>query len=527
MSRNTGTFNFAANFEGLLKAPLDAKQLVGTKADLISPATWNGSGSVWLYNGAIVSVGSDPITSNNGIYWLCDSLNYTSQCNWIKAGADGGVTGATNGIGMTNQKVYLNGVLTGNTNFNGGILGYSSHPAFSQNTQIVDKQYVDTIASGLRPKQAVSVATIVGQNINLGAGGFLVIDGVTTTNGMRVLVKNQTNATENGIYSANTGTWVRTADFDGTPSGEVISGSYMWVLSGNTNANEAWVLDTPDPIVIGVSDLNFVLFGNVQNIIGGTGINVSANTGTYIINFNGSGTTGNGLFWNSGISKIELSSSNQQIINAAITGASNGLHKSGVNVVLGGTLTGNTTIGGGSHSLSLGASGSILNVFNISGTTANISTTGNIGICANSTLSLYGSTISVNNLANYNANYCGVYGSRSLVDKEYVDNKVAASSNVLSVVNSSGTTYIATTLDSFIGVSGGTYVILPNPPKSGQRIIVSDICGNALYSQICIDGQGIRINDSSCTFATINTNYGSLTFVYNANSFWSGIGFVN
>ena len=84
MSRNRGTFNFAANYEVLTKAPLDARQKVGTLADLILPATWeDGDSNIWLYNGAIVSVGDDPISENNGIYFLKDADNYTVMSNWV------------------------------------------------------------------------------------------------------------------------------------------------------------------------------------------------------------------------------------------------------------------------------------------------------------------------------------------------------------------------------------------------------------------------------------------------------------
>lgn len=85
MGRNKGTFNFAANFEVLAKAPLDAKQLVGTKADLILPATWQDANSnVWLYDGAIVAVSSDSTPANNGVYRLSLATGYTNINNWIK-----------------------------------------------------------------------------------------------------------------------------------------------------------------------------------------------------------------------------------------------------------------------------------------------------------------------------------------------------------------------------------------------------------------------------------------------------------
>ena len=122
MSRNTGTFNFAANFEGLLKAPIDAKQLVGTYADLTLPGTWNASGTVWLYDGAIVAVASGV---GKGIYWLCDANNYTMTSSWVKAGSGSGagtLTGATNGLhlaGISGTSVALGGNLTSGTTING------------------------------------------------------------------------------------------------------------------------------------------------------------------------------------------------------------------------------------------------------------------------------------------------------------------------------------------------------------------------------------------------------------------------
>ena len=122
MSRTTGTFNFAANFEVLAKAPLDAKQLVNTYADLTSPLSWSGSSGVWLYNGAIVAVGSDPTPANNGIYYLCDATNYQMTCAWVKSSSvSGTVSGATNGLSVIDggTTVVLGGNLTSGTTISG------------------------------------------------------------------------------------------------------------------------------------------------------------------------------------------------------------------------------------------------------------------------------------------------------------------------------------------------------------------------------------------------------------------------
>jgi len=85
MARNKGTFNFAANFEILTKAPLDARLVVSNKADLIDPSIWvDTNNNVWLYKGLVASVTSDPSTINNGLYFLLDEANYTSYQYWLK-----------------------------------------------------------------------------------------------------------------------------------------------------------------------------------------------------------------------------------------------------------------------------------------------------------------------------------------------------------------------------------------------------------------------------------------------------------
>ena len=369
MSRNTGTFNFAANFEGLLKAPIDARQMVCTYADLTSPSSWSGSTGVWLYDGAIVVVASGV---DKGIYWLCDAANYTSTSSWVKAGTGSGtgtLTGATNGLHLVSSgtTVVLGGNLTSGTTISGqgihnlsltnidefqagrsggttvigfdstGILlshdysvvdlnngnvciAYQNNSICADSTGVIlttsggsvsltqnpsegliyggaytssnpnwipTKTYVDAIASGLVPKGAVTLATTTNLTNWNGSNftGVTTIDGVTTTNGMRVLVKNQVSSGQtNGIWVANTGTWTRATDFDGTPSGETVSGNYMWVLSGNTNAQSSWVLITPNPIYIGTTPLTFVLFNHVQDVqSGNAGIVVSAVTGTHYV----------------------------------------------------------------------------------------------------------------------------------------------------------------------------------------------------------------------------------------------------
>ena len=88
--------------------------------------------------------------------------------------------------------------------------------------------------------------------------GLLTIDGYTTVAGDRVLVKNQTDATQNGIYVADTGNWVRSVDFDG--STDAVQGTLVLVYGGAVGGNSVYQLTTAAPVP-GTSTLNFSVTG--------------------------------------------------------------------------------------------------------------------------------------------------------------------------------------------------------------------------------------------------------------------------
>lgn len=85
MARDKGTFRVSSNYEPQITAPFDARALVECKADLTSTTTWvQSDGSIWIYNGMIVSVNSDIEKSNNGVYFLNDKNHYTEETSWTK-----------------------------------------------------------------------------------------------------------------------------------------------------------------------------------------------------------------------------------------------------------------------------------------------------------------------------------------------------------------------------------------------------------------------------------------------------------
>ena len=137
------------------------------------------------------------------------------------------------------------------------------------------KGYADSIAQGLDIKQAVRVCTCNQGNIDLtSTTDPNPIDNVTLVDGDRILLIEQTDATENGIYvatnAANPSTWVRAPDAD--EDIEVNSGLFTLTVEGQVSGNVGFILTTPDPITLGTTDLDFTRFSGAGQISAGRGL---------------------------------------------------------------------------------------------------------------------------------------------------------------------------------------------------------------------------------------------------------------
>ena len=177
-----------------------------------------------------------------------------------------------------------------NLTFAGGeVLGLPATP--SADSAAASKAYVDSVAAGLDPKQSVQAATtanITGYSASAGTagtGGFTsaptTVDGVTlSTAGQRILVKNQTDAKQNGIYVVvSSGTWQRAADHDGTPVSEVSAGNFVFVEgAGTANATSGWVLTGQGTLTLNTSSLNWVQFSGASTYVSGNGITITGNS---------------------------------------------------------------------------------------------------------------------------------------------------------------------------------------------------------------------------------------------------------
>lgn len=134
------------------------------------------------------------------------------------------------------------------------------------------KAYVDAARSGLDVKQSVRAATTA----NITLSGTQTIDGVVLIAGDRVLVKDQSTASQNGIYVVSAGSWSRATDADS--NAEVTAGMFTFVAEGTTNADSGWVLTTNDTITLGTTSLSFAQFSGAGQITAGSGLVKNGNT---------------------------------------------------------------------------------------------------------------------------------------------------------------------------------------------------------------------------------------------------------
>jgi hypothetical protein len=258
----------------------------------------------------------------------------------------------------------------------------------------VTKQYADSIASGVTVHTACETSTTAASNLgaatyNNGASGVGATLTSTTnivlptiggyaglTANSRLLVKDQATQTQNGVYvvtslgSAGVSPWVltRAADFDGTPTTEIVAGDLLYIQEGTLGGTQ-WVQTTLgsghntnpayDYVVIGTDNIVFGQFTGAGTYTGGTGITVAgtviSNTGV-LSNVAGSGisvsgATGNVTVTNTGV--LSITGTANQVIASASTGAITLSLPQSINSGAAPTFTG-TNFSGTAASLSIG-----------------------------------------------------------------------------------------------------------------------------------------------------------------------------
>ena len=178
-----------------------------------------------------------------------------------------------NGKGLVTAAVNATlddiGSPTASYSFGNQLLTNLADPVSDQDA--ATKIYVDNVAQGLDVKASV-VASTTG---NITLSGAQTIDGVSITAGMRVLVKAQTNAAENGIYVASNTSWSRSADAD--TWNELVS-AYTFVEEGSAYADTGWVCTVNSGGTLGTTPVTFSQFSGAGTYQAGTGLTLTGNT---------------------------------------------------------------------------------------------------------------------------------------------------------------------------------------------------------------------------------------------------------
>ena len=173
----------------------------------------------------------------------------------------------------TNGNISLNPNGSGVINVNNSRISNVTDPTDAQDA--ATKAYVDAVKQSLDIKESVRVATTANITISTDLNVGDTIDGVTLADGDRVLVKDQSTASENGIYVAGSSP-VRSADAN--ISAEVTSGMFCFVEEGTVNGDNGFVLTTNDPITLDTTNLTFAQFSGAGQIIAGDALSKSGNT---------------------------------------------------------------------------------------------------------------------------------------------------------------------------------------------------------------------------------------------------------
>jgi hypothetical protein len=182
------------------------------------------------------------------------------------------------------------------------------------------KAYVDSVAQGLDVKASVRAATTATATLSTAFANGQTLDGVTLATGDRILIKNQSTGSENGIYTVNA-SGAPTRSTDANTSAEVTAGLFTFVSEGTVNGNNGFVLTTDDAITLDTTALVFAQFSGAGTYTGSNGVLLTG------LNFTFAPLTTGGLQTAAGGASIKLATSSGAATdaNGFAIGAGNGI----------------------------------------------------------------------------------------------------------------------------------------------------------------------------------------------------------
>ena len=326
LTNSSVTYNgvtVALGGSGTITAATTAALTVGTGLQLNSGTTFDGSTAKTISIDSSVVTLNDTQTlanktlttpviaqiSNTGVLTLPTSTDTLVGRATTDTLTNKSISGSTNTLtNIPNAALTNSSVTVGTTSIALGAssltLGGLTSVAVTQDPvsafQLTTKQYVDTlVASGIHFHQPVRVESPIAltATYNNGAAGVgatltnagtqvaLVIDGVTVAVNDRVLIYQQANQTQNGIYVVtNVGSgstnWVLTRASDAdtyviNSANGLSEGSTVFVQQGTTGAGETYTCNTSGVITFGTTNITFAQVSTTQIYSAGTGLTLT------------------------------------------------------------------------------------------------------------------------------------------------------------------------------------------------------------------------------------------------------------
>jgi len=242
---------FSLIIAGLIPAsPTTKTRILGIDdSGLVKVFTMPVTGSVLFSDGTTLA--SDPAhffwnDTNNRLGILTNTPAYTLDVNGTARASTSLITPVIgNAAGIT-----ANNTWTFTSNVNVPVTPVDA-------THAASKQYVDdTVLTGLR--LGASIKTVATSNVGL--SGLSAVNGYTPIAGDRILVIGQTNATENGVYDAASGSWTRSADSD---TDAELRG-YQYLITAGTFINTRYGNTNLTAITIGTTNITYQQISNAE-----------------------------------------------------------------------------------------------------------------------------------------------------------------------------------------------------------------------------------------------------------------------